>query len=137
MRVAQPDFRFAILGGESDRELGAQIAQVDLQRCLDLTGKLSLPEMVEWIRLCELMVSNDTGPMHVAAALRKPVVGIFGPTEPRRTGPYGQVAQVIQASLPCVPCMKSRCANPKQMECLQIISPEQVSAGVNRLLNRK
>jgi heptosyltransferase I len=135
--AAHPDFRFAILGGESDRERGAAIAQADSQRCLDLTGKISLPEMVEWIRLGELMISNDTGPMHVAAALQKPVVAIFGPTEPRRTGPYGQLENVLQTHLPCVPCMKSRCANSKQLECLQTISPDQVSLLAERLLRSR
>jgi heptosyltransferase-1 len=132
--AAHPDFRFAILGGESDRELGATIAQTDSQRCLDLTGKISLPEMVEWIRLSELMISNDTGPMHVGAALQKPVVAIFGPTEPRRTGPHGQLENVLQAQLPCVPCMKSHCANPKYLECLHTISPDPVCLLAERLL---
>jgi lipopolysaccharide heptosyltransferase I len=135
--AAHPDFRFAILGGESDREIGAAIARTDPQRCLDLTGKISLPEMVEWIRLSELMISNDTGPMHVAAALQKPVVAIFGPTEPRRTGPYGQLENVVQTKLSCVPCMKSSCANPKQLECLLTISPDQISLVAEKLLRPK
>jgi len=134
LSVARPDFRFAILGGEADRELGATIARAEASRCLDLTGKISLPEMVEWIRLSELMISNDTGPMHVAAALAKPVVAIFGPTEPRRTGPYGQLENVVQTQLPCVPCLKSRCVNPNPLECLQTISPDQVSLLAERLL---
>jgi heptosyltransferase-1 len=123
---SHPDFRFAVLGGDADREMGATIAQAAPQRCLDLTGKISLPEMVEWIRLSELMISNDTGPMHVAAALRKPVVTIFGPTEPRRTGPYGESANTIQLNLPCVPCMKAYCAYSKPLECLRGISPRLV-----------
>jgi heptosyltransferase I len=117
-----------------DRELGAQIAQAEDQRCVNLTGKLSLPEMVEWIRLGDLMISNDTGPMHVAAALKKPIVGIFGPTEPRRTGPYGQLGNVIQTALPCVPCMKPYCTYSKQMECLRAISPAKIVEQVNRQL---
>ena len=55
------------------------------------------PEMVEWDRLSELMVTNDTGPMHVAAALGTPIVALLGPTEPRRTGPYGQLDHVRQS----------------------------------------
>src|SRR4029079_16877773 len=117
-----PDFRFAIMGGNADRELGAVVAAADPGRCLDLTGKISLPEMIEWIRLSELMISNDTGPMHVAAALGKPVLAIFGPTEPRRTGPYGQLQNVVRIDLPCAPCLKSTCHYTKPMECLRGIA---------------
>jgi heptosyltransferase I len=127
-----PGFRFAILGGNEDRLLGEVIARGDPVRCLDLTGRLSLPEMVEWIRLSELMVSNDTGPMHVAAALGIPVVALFGPTEPRRTGPYRQLDHVLQLNLPCVPCMKARCAYSKPFECLRAIPPAAVFAAVQR-----
>jgi lipopolysaccharide heptosyltransferase II len=126
LAAARPEFRFAILGGADDKEAGAAIAQVDPKRCLDLAGKISLPEMVEWIRLSELMISNDTGPMHVAAALGKPVIGIFGPTEPRRTGPCGQLQNVIRIELPCAPCLKSYCTYSKPMECLRAIAPAAV-----------
>jgi heptosyltransferase I len=125
---AHPDFKFVILGSDADRDPGAVIARTNPERCLDLTGKTSLPEMVEWIRLSELMISNDSGPMHVAAALGKPLVAIFGPTEPRRTGPYGQLASTVQTGLPCVPCMKPRCAWSKPLECLRLISPDMVRA---------
>ena len=124
--VAHPDCRFVILGGNADRELGAAIAGAVPNGCLDLTGKTSLPEMIEWIRRCDVVVSNDTGPMHAAAAMRKTIVAVFGPTEPRRTGPYGQIPGVLQARLPCVPCMKSHCAWSKPLECLHLITPGMV-----------
>lgn len=126
--------RFAVLGGSEDAPLGRQIAEAEPQRCLDLTGKLTLPEMVEWIRVSELMVTNDTGPMHVAAALRKPVVVLFGPTEPRRTGPYGQLDHVLQTPLPCVPCMRPRCTYIKPLECLRSLTPSLVADAVKRQL---
>ena len=132
LAAARPEFRFAIMGSADDSAAGAAISQAAPQQCLDLTGKISLPEMIEWIRLCELMISNDTGPMHVAAALGKPVIGIFGPTEPRRTGPYGQLQNVVRIDLPCAPCLKSRCHYFKPMECLRAISPEMV---FNRAVN--
>ena len=72
------------------------IVQADSRRCLDLTGNTSLPEMIEWIRVGEYIMTNDTGPMHVAAALGKPVIALFGPTDPRRTGPYGQIEDVLR-----------------------------------------
>jgi heptosyltransferase I len=128
------DLNFAILGGAEDEPLGHTLAQAVPDRCLDLTGKLSLPEMVEWIRLSELMVTNDTGPMHVAAALGKRVVALFGPTEPARTGPYGQIENTLQLDLPCVPCMRSRCTYFKPLECLRALSPTAVLDAVGKRL---
>lgn len=128
-----PQMRFAVLGGSDERSLGEVIAGIAGPRCLDLTGKLSLPEMVEWLRLSELMVTNDTGPMHVAAALGKPVVALFGPTSPYRTGPYRQVEHVLQLSLPCVPCLKPRCTYAKHCECLRALPP---SAAVQAVISR-
>jgi lipopolysaccharide heptosyltransferase I len=128
------DLQFAILGGAEDRDLGKTLAAAAPARCLDLTGQLSLPEMVEWIRLGQIMVSNDTGPMHVATALGKPVVALFGPTEPRRTGPYRQLQHVLQLQLPCVPCLRSTCSFSKPLECLRALSPERVCDVVRKRL---
>jgi heptosyltransferase-1 len=100
---------------------------VDRERVLDLTGCTSLREMVEWIRLAEVTVTNDTGPMHVAAALGKPVVAFFGPTAPERTGPYGQIDRVLRASLPCMPCLQRRCHFEESMACLHRITPAQAA----------
>lgn len=122
-----PALRLVILGGAADVPLGSQIAAAS-PACLDLTGRTTLPEMVEWLRRCDLVVANDTGPMHVAAALGKPVVALFGPTAPDRTGPYGQVDQVLRhASLPCVPCMSARCRQAQPLECLRGLTPEWVA----------
>ena len=121
-----PDARFAILGGKEDEPLGGIISRAEPERCFNLCGQTSLPEMVEWVRLCDLMITNDTGPMHVAAALGKPLVALFGPTEPRRTGPYGQLNNVLRIDLPCSPCLKSHCAYVKPNECLNSLLPAMV-----------
>jgi lipopolysaccharide heptosyltransferase II len=121
-----PDVRFAILGNGDDKPLGKVISRAEPARCLNLCGRISLPEMVEWLRLSDLMITNDTGPMHVAAALGKPLVALFGPTEPRRTGPYGQLDNVLRIEIPCSPCMKSHCTYEKPDECLKAISPATV-----------
>jgi lipopolysaccharide heptosyltransferase II len=121
-----PDARFAILGAAEDKPLGETVARAEPQRCLNLCGQTSLLEMIEWLRLCKLMVTNDTGPMHVAAALNKPLVALFGPTEPRRTGPYGHLESVLRLDLPCSPCLKSHCTYEKPDECLKAISPVMV-----------
>jgi lipopolysaccharide heptosyltransferase II len=127
-----PDARFAVLGTAENQSLGAAIARAEAQRCLNLCGQISLLEMVEWLRLCELMITNDTGPMHVAAALDKPLVALFGPTEPRRTGPYGHLENVLRIDLPCSPCLKSHCTWEKPEECLKAISPATVFERVSR-----
>jgi lipopolysaccharide heptosyltransferase II len=127
-----PAARFAILGDAEDKPSGDIISRVLPERCLNLCGETSLPEMVEWLRLCDLMVTNDTGPMHVAAALGKPLIALFGPTEPRRTGPYGQLENVLRIDLPCSPCLKSRCAWKYPNECLNAISPVIIFERVRR-----
>jgi len=125
-QVRWPDIRFAVMGGAEDRDLGRAIVGPGGGGVLDLTAALTLPEMVEWIRRCTLMITNDTGPMHVAAALGKPVIGLFGPTEPRRTGPYGQLHRVLQAQTPCIPCLQSRCTYVHPLDCLRSLSPARV-----------
>jgi heptosyltransferase I len=130
-----PALHFAVMGGRDETGLGSRIAAAVPGRTEDLTGRTSLLEMIEWVRLSEVMVTNDTGPMHVAAAMGKPLVGIFGPTHPRRTGPYGMLADVLQNSaLPCVPCLKSHCVHPQPLECLHSITVPQVLAEVERKL---
>jgi lipopolysaccharide heptosyltransferase II len=121
-----PETRFAVFGGDDEKNLGEIISRAAPERCLNLCGQTTLPEMVEWVRLCELMVTNDTGPMHAAAALGKPLIALFGPTEPRRTGPYGRLENVLRIELPCSPCLKSYCTYEKPNECLNAISPAMV-----------
>ena len=121
-----PDTRFTIIGGRDDRAAAEIIARSEPARCLNLCGATTLPEMVEWLRLARLLVTNDTGPMHVAAALGQPLVALFGPTEPRRTGPYDQPQNVLRLDLPCSPCLKSTCHFEKPEECLRALPAETV-----------
>jgi lipopolysaccharide heptosyltransferase II len=129
-----PGTPFVILGGKDEQLLGDIISQGAPGPCLNLCGQTSLLEMVEWIRRCDLLVTNDTGPMHAAAALGKPLVALFGPTEPRRTGPYGQLENVLHLDLPCSPCLKSVCHFDKPEECLRALVPALVLAHIRKLL---
>jgi len=123
----RPDLHIAVLGGGADQALGKAITEQIPGRCLDLTGQTSLWEMVEWIRLSRLLITNDTGPMHIAAALKKPVVAIFGPTSPARTGPYGQLHHVLQVTgLPCAPCLQRECYYHDPLACLHRLEPQVV-----------
>jgi ADP-heptose:LPS heptosyltransferase len=125
--------RLGILGGNDDRALGGAIAAVNPARCLDLTGRTSLPEMIEWIRLSELTITNDTGPMHVAAALGTPVVAIFGSTAPELTGPGlpGDSRHcLLKADVPCSPCFLRGC--PIDLRCLKGVEVGKVVESILR-----
>ena len=128
------DLRFAIIGSSSDHALGATIQAANPGTSINLAGATSLPEMIEWLRRSELCITNDTGPMHLAAALRRPVVALFGPTNPARTGPYQQLHRVLRVPLPCAPCLKASCSRPIHMECLHALTPETVVAHTHHLL---
>ncbi len=133
--TAIPYTKLAVLGSPSERPLGEAIAAAAPGLCLNLAGSTSLDEMIEWIRLSRLMITNDTGPMHVAAALRRPVLAIFGPTNPASTGPYGQLENTFQTrDLPCVPCLKSTCAYHEPLACLHAIKPAVVFEKVRQQL---
>jgi lipopolysaccharide heptosyltransferase I len=96
----------------------------------NLAGKTTLMTLAALYEKTDFIVSTDTGPMHIAAALGKPVVGLFGPTAPWRTGPFGSVHQVIRAELECNPCFRRKCDT---VDCMAQIRVEQVLAGVQKL----
>lgn len=129
-----PEHRFAILGSRADAAVTAPIVRAAPGRCVDLAGQTTLSEMIEWLREVDMLITNDTGPMHVAAAMKKPVVALFGPTDPRRTGPYGQIDCVLRLDLPCSPCLSSSCRHHPFMECLTALQPDWVSERVLRCL---
>lgn len=136
LRTRLPGTQILILGGAEDRPLGAALAAAGVSGVRDLTGQLDLQELVEVMRRVRVLVTNDTGPMHIAAALGRPVVGLFGPTEPRRTGPYGARHRILRHELPCSPCLKSRCRWREPLGCLIGIPPRQVVDAVLDLIDR-
>ena len=134
LHAQDSSLRFVILGNKADVPLAIEIAAGAPEHCLDLTAKTSLPQTIEVLRASAVVVTNDTGPMHMAAALRKPVIALFGPTNPLRTGPHGQVDSALQRhDLPCVPCMRDRCSYREPLACLRGISPTLVA---NQVMER-
>jgi heptosyltransferase-1 len=104
-----------VAGGKDDVELTRQIpAQIDL------TGKLNLRQTTALLERAQLVVANDTGPMHLAAALGRPLVTPYGPTSPQRTGPYGRMDSVIRLDLPCSPCFSRSCSHQSCMQWLDV-----------------
>ncbi len=112
-----------LAGGPEDAPLGAQISKL-APGATDLTGKTSLRELGALIRHCTVYISADTGPLFIAAAMKKPLIAMYGPTRPDRTGPYGSDnAVVLKAPVACAGCLKRHCRN---WICMQSITPETV-----------
>lgn len=115
--------RSLVIGGESDIRIADRVVRASGGKAVSLAGRTSLKELIELMRHAECVISNDSGPLHIAAGFQVPVVAIYGPTSPLRTGPYGKGTIVVQSEAPCAPCFKKRCRN---MQCMTGISVEMV-----------
>ena len=102
---------------------------------MNMSGKTSFVEMGSLLAEMDLLIANDSGPLHMAAAIGTPTLGIFGPTDPRRIGPYGHGHRVVQASLPCRPCFSRSCRRPG-VPCLAGITPERVGETALDMMSR-
>ena len=100
----------------------------------NLAGKTSLVEMGSLISKMDLVVSNDSGPMHIAAAVDIPVLVTVGATDPKRTGPYGPGHRFAQLNLPCQPCFSRTCKFGEPI-CLEDLSPDSVATMAMEILN--
>ncbi len=126
-------FQVAITGSRADEKLAANICTTSQAPVLNLAGTTSLPQLAGIFRKTRLAVTTDTGAMHLAAALGTPVVALFGPTAPSRTGPFGEGHQVVRLGLRCSPCFKRQCPEPR---CLNDLTPEMVEAACEKILSR-
>lgn len=102
------------------------------ERVMDLAGVTSLRELACLIKVCDVIVTNDSGPMHIAAAFDVPIVAFFGSTDEKKTGPYGQPEAVIHKHVSCSPCFKRVC--PIDFRCMREISVKEVLERIERLL---
>jgi len=125
--------RIIIFGGPNDRKLGKKISQKMQHRPIDLSGKTSLGEAMALIERCDLFITNDSGLMHVAAALDVPLIAVFGSTNSITTGPLSQNSRIVQVPLECSPCLRPEC--PKgHLNCMDQISVEMVFRSAKDML---
>jgi lipopolysaccharide heptosyltransferase I len=134
------DARAVLVGSAAAVAVGRQVAQAAKAQPVDLTNRTTLKELVALIAEARAMVTNDSGPMHVAAAVGTPVVAIFGPTHPDRTGPRGEGHRVLAERAPCSPCYERRClyaGGPQALCCLKNISADEVARHLREIWNWK
>ena len=119
-----------LMGGAADAAAAERIARRSLTH--NLAGRTSLADAVDLLSAAHAVVSNDSGLMHVAAALGVPVVAVYGSTTPRFTPPLGERTEIVEEELPCRPCFARECPLG-HLNCLRHIRPGRVLAALERL----
>jgi 3-deoxy-D-manno-octulosonic-acid transferase/heptosyltransferase-1 len=131
IRDGQVDVVFT--GGPDDRRVVADIQGMMTSPAASLAGKTSLKQLAALYRQSEVLITTDTGPMHLAAAVGTPVMALFGPTAPWRTGPFGERHRVVRTAPSCSPCFKRQC-DRHRCRCMKEITVEMVWDAVAGLL---
>jgi heptosyltransferase I len=126
-----------VMGSQDERHEMERLKQLTTTTLVDLTGAVPLGCLPVFLSKAAAMITNDSGPMHIAAAVGTPVVALFGPTSAIRTGPYGSRHTVLTHEVPCRPCFSRRCRNEEPLACLNGIAPEAVVQEATRLTARK
>lgn len=134
--VQRPGVEWMIFGAPGEHELGERLSALLHGRHVNLAGRTSLAELIARLRECSALLTNDTGTMHLAAALGIPTVSIFGSTEPLLTGPVGAGHIVIRHHVPCSPCFKRECPFG-HCECMNSVLPAQAARAVLTVLQPK
>jgi heptosyltransferase-2 len=124
--------RVVVLGGPDEENLALEVAAGLDEPPLMLSGKTSLGELIGALSELSLFLTNDSGPMHLGAALGVPTVAVFGPTDPRETGPFSARARIVRESVDCSPCLYRDC--PIDHRCMERVSAERVFEEARGLL---
>jgi heptosyltransferase-2 len=132
---AQSFVQWILFGTPRDATIGAEIAAVLGDYCVNRVGQTTLDQLIDELRECRLLLTNDTGTMHLAALLGVPVVAIFGSTEPRLTGPLGDGHIVLRHHVECSPCFLREC--PIDFRCMKAVSVQEVANAVLSILSKQ
>jgi len=130
--TAQSSAQWILLGTKNDAAIGEQIAASIGDDCVNRIGQTTLDQLIDELRQCRLLLTNDTGTMHLAALLGVPVVAVFGSTEPRLTGPLGNGHIILRHHVECSPCFLREC--PIDFRCMKAVSADEVASAVLSML---
>ncbi|HEX8292940.1 MAG TPA: lipopolysaccharide heptosyltransferase II [Pyrinomonadaceae bacterium] len=132
MLVERLGAEVVIVGAREESDISEEVARRMRARPVMLTGKTDLAQTAAVLKASDLLVTNDTGPAHIAAAVGCPVVVIFGPTNPLTTSPFSRSAEVVRRPPDCAPCMLRDC--PIDHRCMTAVTPEDVFERAARAL---
>jgi heptosyltransferase-2 len=132
-RLAARGYAVWLLGSEGDRTIGEQIARESEGAAINLCGKTDLASAIDLMSVARLVVSNDSGLMHVAAALAKPLVALYGSSSPEHTPPLADSAHIVRIEgLACSPCYKRECPLG-HFRCMNELTPERILAEIENI----
>ncbi|MFN2512846.1 MAG: lipopolysaccharide heptosyltransferase II [Pyrinomonadaceae bacterium] len=121
-----------LIGSPEELDVSLEVSRRMHHKPILLTGKTSLAQLAAVLSLVDLLVTNDTGPAHIASGLERPTLVIFGPTNPLTTGPFSAIAEIVRQPPDCAPCMLRDC--PIDHRCMTAISPQDVFQRARSLL---
>ncbi len=124
-----------IFGSQQELGIAREIENLSSVPVINMAGKTTIRELMALIKQCSIFITNDSGPMHIAAALNIPIVAIFGSTDPEKTGPMGNNHIVIKKDVDCSPCFKRKC--PTDLKCMDLITVDDVLKGVERIIEKQ
>jgi heptosyltransferase-2 len=130
--INELDAEVLLVGSSGEAEVSVEVARQMRQKPVVLAGKTDLAELVGLLSQVDLLVTNDTGPAHIASALSRPTIVIFGPTNPLTTRPFSPFGEIVREPPDCAPCMLRDC--PIDHRCMTAITPDDIFARVRSIL---
>ncbi|MFQ5932969.1 MAG: lipopolysaccharide heptosyltransferase II [Nitrospiraceae bacterium] len=130
--AAKKGCRVVLVGAQTQLDQLNAVRRLMRRRAINLAGQTTLPQLVALLRKATLLITNVSGPMHLSAAVGTPVVGILGPTDPEKMGPYGSGHIVLKKDVDCSSCGRQRCVNG--LACLKSISVDEVYRAVEAVV---
>lgn len=121
-----------LFGSHKDQAITAEIQNLTQQACMDLAGKTTLAEAIDLLSLANIVISNDSGLMHIAAALQRSLVAIYGSSSPRFTPPLSDRVKILSIDLACAPCFQRECPLG-HLQCLRELAPNLVMQAMAEL----
>ncbi len=131
---AKRGWQIWIFGSAKDTPVAEEIQAATSAKCIDLTGKTSLGQAIDLMSLTSVVVTNDSGLMHIAAALKRPLVAVYGSSSAKFTPPLAKQVKMLSIGLDCSPCFKRECPLG-HLNCLRDLMPEQVINAVDEVVH--
>jgi lipopolysaccharide heptosyltransferase II len=133
--IDELDAEILLIGSDAEAKVSQEVSTGMRNPCTMLTGQTDLAELVAVLSVVDLLVTNDTGPAHIASALERPTLVIFGPTNPLTTRPFSETGEIVREPPDCAPCMLRDC--PIDHRCMTAISPDQVFKRAQAMLSSR